>query len=278
MRKRKAKILYTAHGWVFRESLPFWTRTLYFLMERIAARGRDGTIVLSKSEKGIAARWLGIPAERLAAIPHGLLEQQPPLPRDAALRELMLPADERLTIGVIANFYRTKGLDVLLAALARPELSGVPFRLAVIGDGPERPMLEAMIGRLDMPRRSDIRLLGGRPDAARCLAAFDLFVLPSRKEGLPFVLLEALAAGLPIIATDVGAVRETLAEAGIIVPPGDPARLAEAIRRVLTDQKLRASLVEKSRSRAADLRDRGRWMIEETWTFYSNLESPTSNL
>jgi glycosyltransferase involved in cell wall biosynthesis len=106
------------------------------------------------------------------------------------------------------------------------------------------------------------------PDAGRLLRAFDIFVLPSRKEGLPFVILESLLAGLPIIATDVGGVKEAVGDAGIIVPPDDSSALAQALAEAIENENLREQLAENSRLRAAEIIRQGELMIEKTWTAY----------
>ena len=122
----------------------------------------------------------------------------------------------------------------------------------MVGDGPDRPEVEAEIRALEI---SDaVELAGYARDVPDLLAAADVFVLSSRSEGAPFSILEAMAAGLPVVATDVGGVGELVAdgETGLLVPAGDPARLAEALRSLLADAALRRRLGAAGLARARE--------------------------
>ena len=121
--------------------------------------------------------------------------------------------------------------------------------LAIAGDGPDLPALAALARQLGVK----IELLGVRNDLPDLLAAADVFVLPSRWEGQPLVLQEALRAGLPVVAFDVGGVRAVAGDAAILIPPGDVAALAGAIRRVLAEPGLAGQLRELASARAASL-------------------------
>lgn len=156
------------------------------------------------------------PANRIRFVPNGLdlgRWQLPRPPRDGPFRWL---AAGRMT--------GDKDFMNLLEAL---ELVPGESELLLAGDGPERPQLEARAG-------SRVRFLGRRRDMPELMASADAFVLPSRVEGLPMVLLEAAAAGLPAVATTVGGNAEVIAEGetGLLVPPRDPVSLAAALRRI----------------------------------------------
>lgn len=163
-------------------------------------------------------------------------------------------------IGTIANLYSNKGLDHLIEALyLLKEKSLIPFTLSlrsgftrqnvshvvansrfliralIIGSGPLRPRLEDQIKKHGLEDR--VFLAGQIPEARRYLKAFDCFVLPSIKEGLPYAILEALAAGIPVVATNVGGIPEIAKEAFIrLVPPQNPQALAEAIIKTLEEK------------------------------------------
>jgi glycosyltransferase involved in cell wall biosynthesis len=265
--KRTTRVVYTAHGWVFLEPLRAVQKFCYQFLERFAAKGRDATIVLSRKERMIAETTLGIQSATLHLIPHDLPRDNTGLlARAEAQKELGLPHDEVCTIGVIANMYRTKGLDILLSACEHPILRDLNWRVVMIGDGPERQALEEQRTRLK--NKNAILFAGQRPVAARLLSAFDLFVLPSRKEGLPFALLEAMTAHLPIIATDVGGVREAVGDAAIVIQPEDPEALARAIARLLQNPEERQRL-ENATSTLA--KQRAGTMTEKTWSVYKSL-------
>ncbi len=243
---KRPKLVATIHGFAFLEPVNPIRKLVYFLMQWIAGRLRDATIVLSEYEKNIAQKYhivhnssFIIHNSSLNVIPHGIGEIKF-LDRDVARARLNLPK-EKTIMGTIANLYATKGLDVLVRARGeiatadhgRPHNDNTLF--VIIGDGPERPRLEEQIR--DKQLIGPIGLMGPIPNAAEYLKAFDVFVLPSRKEGFPYTLLEAAAAGLPIVATTVGAVPEILRD-GIearLVPPNNPEALARAIQELLDD-------------------------------------------
>jgi glycosyltransferase involved in cell wall biosynthesis len=149
------------------------------------------------------------------------------------------PARQPATGVVVANMRAGKGHLDLLDALA---LLDAPPSVCLVGDGPERPAIEERIGRLGL--RGAVGLAGARPDARRLLADYQFAVLPSHHEGLPNAVLEAMAAGLPVVATAVGGVPEIVTDGvtGLLVPPRTPADLAAAIGRLAADPALRARL------------------------------------
>jgi glycosyltransferase involved in cell wall biosynthesis len=148
-----------------------------------------------------------------------------------------------------ARLHSQKGHIYLIKAAAL-----VPDAVFVLaGDGPEREALEHLAQTLDLKQR--IRFLGHREDIPRLLASCDLFVLPSLYEGLPLSVLEAMAAGKPVIATAIGGTKEAVVhgETGLLVPPENPVELAAAIRTVFSDQKLALRLAKAGKTRATRL-------------------------
>jgi glycosyltransferase involved in cell wall biosynthesis len=145
----------------------------------------------------------------------------------------------RTTGVIVARLDRLKGHDVLLKALAWMKEDA---ELLIVGDGPERGALEVLAAELGVQDR--VRFAGFRKDVPDLLAASDFFVLPSRTEGLPLSVLEAMAHGLPSIATPVGGVPEALngEECGILVPVDDVHRLAAVMGTLVGDPQLRRRL------------------------------------
>jgi glycosyltransferase involved in cell wall biosynthesis len=168
--------------------------------------------------------------------------------RDAGLRRALSGGRERPIALTLARLDSQKGLPYLLRAAA--ELPAVQFVLA--GEGGERPALEAEIRALGLEDR--VRLLGHRHDAAALLGACDVFVLPSLFEGLPVSVLEAMAAGRPVVATAVVGTTEAVVDGvtGLLVPPRDPAALARAISRLLEDPELARRLGAAGRARVEE--------------------------
>ena len=156
------------------------------------------------------------------------------------LRAALEAAEGSVVLLALASLVRRKGLDVLLAALAKiPEPSVI---LWIAGDGPERAALEMQAERLGLSAR--VRFLGRREDAAGLLAASDVLVLPSRREGLGVAALEAMAAQKPVVATRVGGLAEAVVDGrtGLLVEPEDADGLAAAIARLVREPETRAKL------------------------------------
>lgn len=208
---RRPKVVYTVHGWVFLEPLAVSVRRLYKFLERLTAHLKDIIIVLSDKEKRVAQN-LGIPESKLTIIPLGItlpffLKKTEAQSQLQKLTKQTKPA--KLWIGTIANLFNTKGLDILIKSVPTILKEKPNATFYIIGNGPEKHNLQKLITQENLT--DTIFLLGALPNAAALLPAFDLFVLPSRKEGLPYTILEAMAAGLPIVATTVGGISEVLA-------------------------------------------------------------------
>jgi len=174
------------------------------------------------------------------------------LPR--AVREAEGVSDDTRLLLLPASLDRRKGIDVLLEALALlAKEHGLRPALWIAGTGPEEGAIENGITRLGLSEQ--VRLLGQRRDVPDLLAACDLFVLPSRREGLGVAALEAMAAGKPVIASRVGGLGEAVVHegTGLLVEPEDIAGLAEAIARLLDDDALRGRLGAAGPARIAEL-------------------------
>ena len=152
---------------------------------------------------------------------------------------------------MVARIDGKKGHGTLLKSLKTLDHVGLGLRIWIVGDGSERPAAESQAAQLGLGH-DRVRFLGRRSDIDRLLNAADFFVLPSDIEGLPLSILEAMAHGLPIVASQVGGVPEIIDHDGngLLVPAGDSAALAAAIRRVVTDPMLRRRLGDAARERA----------------------------
>jgi glycosyltransferase involved in cell wall biosynthesis len=213
-RLARVPAVYTAHGFVFTDpTLSPRARQVYRWVE--AASGRLARTVIAVSRRDLeAGRALGI--ARLVYIPNGV-----DIPPGGRARR---PGAEPV-VGFLGRFTREKGFEVLVEALA--SLEERP-RLAVAGAGPLAEAYRAWCDRAGIPAV----FLGWQDDPAAFFAAIDVLVLPSWKEGLPYTLLDALAAGLPAVVTDVGGMGDVLRPLAPdwVVPPGDPAALGRAVR------------------------------------------------
>jgi len=246
-------VFYTVHGCVLNEPMPRPVFLLYWIFEWFTGLMTTQFIAVSQRDRATLMRYHVAPGRKIAVIPNGIDPGPPPLPdrqrrRTDARNALGLPLDA-IVIGTIANFYPTKALDVLVHATALVTDELPDLRLVIIGDGPERPTVERLIGELALYER--IVLPGQRSDGRQFLPAFDQFVLASRKEGMPLALLEAMAAGLPVIVTNVGGMPEVVdyGHAGLIIPPEDPEELAAAILDLIARPELAEELGRKARDR-----------------------------
>ena len=156
------------------------------------------------------------------------------------------PGPRLLAVGRLAF---QKGFDLLLAALAALPADGAAPRLALAGDGPERASLVREIARRGLAER--VALLGERGDIAGLMSAADLVVLPSRREGLPYVALEALALERPVVATAAGGIPELIVDrkTGWLAEPGSVRSLADALGRALAEPERGAELARRGRER-----------------------------
>jgi len=213
------------------------------LVGRLAVRPSD-VVLCASSDLVQRARELGARSVSLCPVP------APPLPihtrsRTDIRRELAIPDDESLllTVGRLAP---QKSLPLLLDAVAA--LPDLRLRLVIAGEGPERFALSARIESEKLP----VTLLGHRQDIVDLLSAADLFVLSSQWEARALVVQEAMRAGVPVIATEVGGLPELVGDAAMLVPSNNAPALASEIRRVLTDPALRDELRAAGPARATE--------------------------
>lgn len=154
-------------------------------------------------------------------------------------------------VGCVANYREVKGLDLLISAMAEVVNAQPNIKLVLVGEGPERSRLQRLVESRGL--EPHVVLHGREPEARSLNPAFDIVVLASKSEGLPNAILEGQAAGRPVIATDVGGVREIVVDgvSGFLVPPGDSSAMAGALVRLAADPALRERMGRAGRSRMA---------------------------
>jgi glycosyltransferase involved in cell wall biosynthesis len=206
------------------------------------------TLAVSSPLADDLRRDLIAPASRISMIANGVRSSRRERPTLRA--ELRLRADDRLLVS-IGNLYPVKGHEYLLEAIARLNDRHATVHLAIAGRGLLADTLAAHARDLGIGDR--VHLLGLRSDVSAVLAAADIFVLPSLSEGLPLALLEAMFAGCPIVASDVGDIGRALdsGAAGLLVPPGDAPALAAALDSLLGDPARAGELGGRAARRAA---------------------------
>jgi Glycosyltransferase len=250
-RRGGAHVLYTVHGFHFQSGGRKLSWVLYYPLERQLARLTDCMITINEEDfrLAVARRF---PAGRIVRV-HGVgvdLERFRPADAEARRRmraKLGYGADDQLLF-YAAEFNKNKNQRMLIEALALLKDGFPRARLLLAGEGPLRPACEALAEQLGV--RDRIRFLGFRSDIADWLPALDIAVASSYREGLPVNVLEAMACGLPVVATANRGHRELVREGGSgwLVPPGDAARMAERVGRLLANPRERASFGETGRS------------------------------
>jgi glycosyltransferase involved in cell wall biosynthesis len=238
-----------------------WRRALYLALDRASARIAGRIIATSGAVAAALATHHRVPAAKIVTIPNrpDPRELVPARPRDET--RSALGASGGALVGVVARLTEQKGVDDFLSALAvlreRSDWSAV-----VVGDGPLREELETQARHLGLEDRC--RFAGMRTDLADVLAALDLLVVPSRSEGLPYLVLEAMLTATPIVATAVGGIPEVITDGvhGRLVPARAPEGLAEAIARALDDPAGARALADTARRHAAATLSHDRMLAE----------------
>jgi glycosyltransferase involved in cell wall biosynthesis len=249
--------IHTFHGHVLEGYFSRPVTRVFLEIERQLARTTDRLVTVSPRLKAqLLAMGIGRP-EQVEVVPLGLdLERF----RRARLASPTLRPSLGLTggtplLGIVGRLVPIKDHATLFQALERLHDEGPAVHLVVIGDGEERARLEALAGRLGLGAR--IHFLGWRVDLETILKELDVVTCASRNEGTPVALIEAMAAGIPVLSTDVGGVADlvTHEETGWLVPSGDPDAMASAIRRLLSDRLLGARLAAAGQVAALDRHD-----------------------
>jgi glycosyltransferase involved in cell wall biosynthesis len=267
-RARTPAVVHTLHGIHYLHYRNPFLRWMYVLLERRYSRSTDRLILVCQSDLRQARKHRLAPSNRMSVILNGTdVRRDVAAESSARLRNELGWPPGRPVVGAVARLHRQKGVLDLLRASPKI-LSAFPeARIAVVGDGPEASRLRSEARRLSLEAR--FLFLGERKDAAPVMSLFDIFVLPSLWEGLPFVLVEAAALGRPIVATAVDGVPEMLEDGktGLLVPPNDPAALAGAVIRLLRDRDEAGRIGETAR-RLVPPRFPLRRMIDQTQNLY----------
>jgi len=219
-------------------------RSAYWQL-RALARGVDRYLAVSREIAAELTGKLGWPGEKVEVVYNAVDVERAAVDAPPGLREKLGGSETRPLVLTPARLNPQKGHRVLLEAVA--EVPDALFLLA--GDGPERAPLEAEAERLGVADR--VRFLGRREDVPQLLAACDVFALPSLYEGSSLAVLEAMAAGIPIVSSAIGGTDELIDDgrSGLLVPPGDAKALAAALRQLLGDAELRRDLADRARER-----------------------------
>ncbi len=233
---------------------PLWTGSVRRMADRVTARWAQAVTCCSDAVRELAVTQLGGDPARYRTIHNGVDAGQFTSCESPARAELGL-REKLPVVGTVCRLDEPKkGLSTLLEAMADMSAStgSDSCQLLIVGDGPARSGLHALSRKLGIAPW--VRFAGERHDVARVLSLMDVFVLPSRHEGFGIAILEAMAAGLPVVATNVGGIPEIVVdgETGLLVPPGDAPALANAIRYLLTHPAQAEAFGARGRRRARE--------------------------
>ena len=255
-------VVYTPHGWSIENRISARLAPVFTQAERWASRWTSATICVCDYEKRLALQKAVASEENLHVVHNGVRD----IPASLRAQPELNTGDVRIVS--TARFESPKDHATLLRALAA--LSHQPWELNLIGDGPLEPAVRLLADVLGIAGR--VRFLGYQREPERVLAGAQLFVLSSRSEAFPRSVLEAMRAGLPVVASDVGGVREAVADGreGLLVPPGSARALSAALAALITSPARRRELGAAARV-AFESRFRVDRMIERTTAVYATV-------
>ena len=249
--------VFTAHAWCFADGTSWKWKLLGAPCERVAAWPGGTIINVSKANRELALKYRIAPARRLVTIHNGVPDTPFEPAQPSARRDVP-------NVIMVARFAPPKNQAMLLDAATRIH---APFRIQFAGTGPTMAQVECQAARLGLAER--VEFLGDRSDIADLLRTASIFALPTNYEGFPLSILEAMRAGLPIVASDVGGVREAVIDGanGFLTPRGDYARFTSALDRLLNDEDLRVRMARNSR-RMFEQRFTADQMFRKTFNVY----------
>jgi len=270
-------VLYTAHGFHFYKGAPLKNWLLYYNMEKLAAHWTDGLITINEEDYKAAQKFKLRKNGKVFFVPGvgvdvASLEQRiPSINRSEKRKELELSVDTAVII-TVGELNANKNHIQVLEALSK--LNKTNFHYLIVGNGESEQKLKKAVNELML--QDKVSFLGFRRDVPELLTASDVFILTSRREGLPRAVMEAMAVGLPIIATDVRGNRDLVksGENGYLVHLNDIEQTAMAIEQLTNSEDLRRSMGEKSKElvKQYDLQN----ILKEMERIYDNILNVSS--
>ncbi len=265
----RTPIVFTEHGRHFPDS-----RSMKRVaVNRLLMRRRDRVIGVGASVRRALIANEGIAADRIEVIYNGVdLGPFEAVQDDSTLRREVRAelgvVDHEAVILQVARLNPLKDHLTAIAAVRKLRDSGVNARLVLAGEGEERQKIETAVREASLQHH--VELLGARRDIPRLLSAADAFLLSSISEGIPLTLIEAMAAGVPVVSTDVGGIPEVIdhGSTGLLAPAHDAGRLARHLQRALTESAFRGSVIAAAQNKA-----RERFSLDEMHRLYAGVYS-----
>jgi len=264
---RRPLIIHCIHG-LFTEDLERMKFRRRFI-QRMLSRGTHRLYAVADYLRNFYIRTVGVPPGRIGTIYNGVDTEVYRVRGEdqrRAEKQRLGFSPEEVLIGSVGTLYWIKDPETLLAAAASILRTRQDVNFVWVGDGRLREKLLARAEQLGLGRR--VRYLGTRDNVADILSAMDIFVLPSVIEGLSYSILEAMASGVPVVATRVGGNGELIREGidGHLVPPGDRSALIDALMHLISDEKARRAMGSKVRQRAVQI-----FSLQEMVTRYQTM-------
>ncbi|MFC2163454.1 glycosyltransferase family 4 protein [Acidobacteriota bacterium] len=266
-------VVHTLHGIHYLHYRNILLKRLYIYQEKYLSRSTDAVIFVSEADQRKGTELRLVPSDKQVLIKNGI---------DYAAYELQSrkhpedmegeQPDNHPLVGCVARLHRQKGIPYLLEAVDSIRRSFPEIKVWIVGGGPQREKLDHLKDRLGIS--SYVSLLGEREDVPQLVSRFDVFVLPSLWEGLPYSLLEAAALGKPVVASDIDGVRELIKheQTGLLVPPRQPLLLADAVVRLLRDRDYALRLGQNLKTAVQNTYTLDR-MVSQVQTLYLKLLS-----
>ncbi len=266
------RVIFTAHGWTFNEPRPLFNKLIVTFLSWMTVLLCHKIIVIAEREKRQALAMPFVHPSHITLVRNGIAHTEhiePHIAREYLKSKNTYADTEPLTektiwLGTISELHKNKGLEYAIIALAK---LNYPFVFYIIGDGEQRMHLESLIRTHKLTQK--IFLIGFLPHAKTYLKAFDIFLMSSVKEGMPYAILEAGQASIAVIATKVGGIPEILTnnENGILISPKDPREILRAVTCLVEHREKRAQFGANLNQKVE--KDFGvERMIEETMGVY----------
>jgi len=245
---RKVNLIFTAHGWAFAEDKSSWKLELIKLFSKITSVFYNQIICVSEYDRKIAIKNNIASEKKLITIHNGIDTGSVNFLTKEKAQNKLINRTSKLLIGTVAEWTSNKGLIYLLKAVKK--IKDKNFDLILIGSG-ENPDKEIIERFIEKKKLKNIHLIEFIPNVANYLKAFDLFVLPSTKEGLPYTIIEAMTAEIPIISTNVGGIPEMIENNinGILIEPKNSQILADKILEFINNPEKYIEMSQKSKEK-----------------------------
>ncbi len=244
MHERIPIVVYTSHGYIFNSAHPWWIKQIAISMERYLKPITTMQIAVCEADRAAALQYGTADPERIVVILNGVETERfaRNIPRREELRQKLGLEEGEIAVVFVARFEWAKHPELMLEAFYEAAAEVPQLRLLLIGTGPLLDKCRKLAERLGLAQRATF--LGRRSDVDQILPAGDIFALSSRYEGMPLSMLEAMAAGLPVVVPDVGGIAEVVAHEinGYIYPEGNKESLALHLVRLAQDAATRKQM------------------------------------